>query len=287
MSENFSAFDSYPIKRSLEAVDSSDALILLLGHRYGFIPEGSVISVSEMEYRRPVERTKPVFVFITADDYPITIRSVERDPTAIHRLEQFKHEVRRNRLVHLFSSPEDLQTQVTQAFYDFTRTREQPGDGSELKRKLDECHRERQTYLETIESLRSRLNRNVPADPIWRGRNFEVDRSLCFVLMPFRDQFFETYEAGIQPAVSDAGLTALHAGEIFGNREIVEDIWVSICKTRLVVADVTGRNPNVFYELGISHTLGKECIVITQEHDDVPFDIRHRRYVHYHPHKDK
>lgn len=45
------------------------------------------------------------------------------------------------------------------------------------------------------------------------------------------------------------------------------------------------RIPNVFYELGICHTLGKECVVITQNKEDVPFDIRHRRFIWYSPEK--
>jgi len=60
----------------------------------------------------------------------------------------------------------------------------------------------------------------------------------------------------VLPAVEAAGLRGIHAGQIFDNREIIEDIWESICMCRIVVADVTDRNPNVFYKLGICHTLG-------------------------------
>lgn len=49
----------------------------------------------------------------------------------------------------------------------------------------------------------------------------------------------------------------------------------------MVVCDCTGRNPNVFYEVGIAHTLGREVILITQSHDDIPFDLRHLRYIAY------
>ena len=65
----------------------------------------------------------------------------------------------------------------------------------------------------------------------------------------------------------------------------MEDIWESICISRLIIADVTGRNANVFYELGIAHTLGKSCVVLTQNQQDVPFDITARRYIHYDPAK--
>ena len=61
----------------------------------------------------------------------------------------------------------------------------------------------------------------------------------------------------------------------------MEDVWTHILNARLVIADVTGRNPNVFYELGIAHTIGRAAIVITQRDEDVPFDIRSMRYIKY------
>ena len=54
-----------------------------------------------------------------------------------------------------------------------------------------------------------------------------------------------------------------------------------IDRSRVVICDCTGRNPNVFYEIGIAHTLGREVISITQNPEDIPFDLRHLRYVHY------
>ena len=54
-----------------------------------------------------------------------------------------------------------------------------------------------------------------------------------------------------------------------------------IFRSRVVVCDFSGSNPNVFYETGIAHTLGKHVIPITQSSDDVPFDLRHHRYILY------
>lgn len=54
-----------------------------------------------------------------------------------------------------------------------------------------------------------------------------------------------------------------------------------IDRSRIVVCDCTGRNPNVFYEAGIAHTLGREVILITQNGHDIPFDLRHLRYIPY------
>ena len=62
---------------------------------------------------------------------------------------------------------------------------------------------------------------------------------------------------------------------------IIQDVVSLIDKSRVVICDCTGRNANVFYEIGIAHTLGREVILITQNEADIPFDLRHLRYVKY------
>jgi hypothetical protein len=61
----------------------------------------------------------------------------------------------------------------------------------------------------------------------------------------------------------------------------MQDVVSLIDRSRVVIADCTSRNPNVFYEIGIAHTLGREVILITQNDADIPFDLRHLRYVRY------
>ena len=63
---------------------------------------------------------------------------------------------------------------------------------------------------------------------------------------------------------------------------ITHDMIRNIAKSDLVIVDITGANPNVFYETGIAHTLCKHVIPITQSSSDVPFDLRHHRYIRYH-----
>jgi chaperonin GroEL len=108
-----------------------------------------------------------------------------------------------------------------------------------------------------------------------------VDPELCFVLIPFKEPFLEYYEEVIKVAAGATGLKAGNAGEVYGNAPIIQDIWRSIWKAAIVIADVTDRNPNVNYELGICHALGVPTILITQRMDDVPFDYRHRRCILY------
>ncbi|HXU35408.1 MAG TPA: chaperonin GroEL [Blastocatellia bacterium] len=108
-----------------------------------------------------------------------------------------------------------------------------------------------------------------------------VDEKLCFVLMPFQDFFDGCYEKIIKPAAVDAGLEAMRADDVYGIGVIIQDIWGLIWKARIVVADVTDKNPNVNYELGLCHALGIPTILITRREEDVPFDYRHRRFILY------
>jgi hypothetical protein len=102
-----------------------------------------------------------------------------------------------------------------------------------------------------------------------------------FVLMPFSEELRPVYEDHIKVVASQLGLTAVRADDFFAARSIVSDIWNAIYSSRIVIADCTGRNPNVFYEIGIAHTIGKPTILISQDIEDVPFDLRHIRSIVY------
>ncbi len=131
-------------------------------------------------------------------------------------------------------------------------------------------------------SLQKQANR-VVLRPVFRTQpeDMELDSELCFILMPFQSAFDRLYQDVLMPAVQDAGLRPLRADQIFSPTPIVEDIWRHIASARLVIADVTGRNPNVFYELGLAHAAGKPVIILTQSSDDVPFDLSYIRFFQY------
>lgn len=103
-----------------------------------------------------------------------------------------------------------------------------------------------------------------------------------FVVMPFNSEFNHIYKRTIQPVGSALGLKVGRADDMFTIRHnIITEIWSSLRWCDVVVADCTGRNPNVFYELGIAHTIGKPCILLTQNIDDVPFDVKGWRFIEY------
>ncbi len=143
---------------------------------------------------------------------------------------------------------------------------------------LQEMARERVDRAIQAAEKQARL---VRLDPIFQGRDFMIEDELCFVLIPFREPFYRLYENCIKPALEAVGLKVIKADDLFTPTAIIEDIWEYINRSRVIVADVTGRNPNVFYELGIAHTVGKEVIILTQDDNDIPFDLRHLRHFKY------
>lgn len=99
-----------------------------------------------------------------------------------------------------------------------------------------------------------------------------------FVIMPFGKEFSDIYRKHILKVCAKASLVCRRADEPLSSNAIIADIFQLIQGAKIVVADCTGRNPNVFYELGIAHTLGKRCILLTQSILDMPFDVGHLRH---------
>lgn len=104
----------------------------------------------------------------------------------------------------------------------------------------------------------------------------------CFVVMPFASPIGTYYSLVYEPAIRKAGLTPARAdSEIFGIGKIIDQIWKGINEAKVLVAELTTRNPNVFYELGLAHALNKPVVLIAGKEEDVPFDLRHIRVIYY------
>jgi hypothetical protein len=112
-----------------------------------------------------------------------------------------------------------------------------------------------------------------------------AELDLVAVMMPFSMEFTGVYEA-IKQACLSSSLRCLRADDIWEESTIIQDIFNLIFRAQIVVVDFTGKNPNVMYETGIAHTLGKHVIPISQSLDDVPFDMRHHRVLKYLPNKE-
>lgn len=128
-----------------------------------------------------------------------------------------------------------------------------------------------------------RVNNTVKISPIFTKTEIEIDDKLVFCLSPFTERFdaiFKDHISGIVNLIS-SDFRCVRANDIYDNQPIIEDIWENICSAKIIISDLTGKNPNVFYETGIAHTVGKEVILISQTIDDVPFDLRHLRCIIY------
>lgn len=103
----------------------------------------------------------------------------------------------------------------------------------------------------------------------------------AFVLMPFDSAFNDVYRLGIKETAAQLEIKAERVDEQIFQEGILERIYRQIKSADIVVADMSGQNPNVFYEVGYAHALGKLCVLMTNDADDIPFDLKHRRHIVY------
>lgn len=104
----------------------------------------------------------------------------------------------------------------------------------------------------------------------------------CFVMQPFAAPLGDYYEKIYKPAIEKAGLTPMRADtDIFATGKIMDQVWTGINAAKVLVAELTSRNPNVFYELGLAHALKKPVVLVSAKEEDVPFDLQHIRVIYY------
>lgn len=99
--------------------------------------------------------------------------------------------------------------------------------------------------------------------------------------MPFDEEFDDVYQIGIKESCRDAGAYSERVDEQIFNERILDRIYNQIAKADCIIADMTGRNANVFYEVGYAHALGKPTILLTRRAEDIPFDLKHFPHIVY------
>ncbi len=143
-----------------------------------------------------------------------------------------------------------------------------------------------QAHVESELARVERVTSIVQVSPLFGPAAYPVDNRLVFVLMPFRPKLDLVYQTIVKPTVEhpEFGLACRRADELHSNKAIIQDIWKAICEARIVIADLTGLNPNVMYELGMAHTVGKDTILVSQQHrvtKKFAFDVNHIRRIQY------
>jgi hypothetical protein len=102
-----------------------------------------------------------------------------------------------------------------------------------------------------------------------------------FVAMPYTVHWFETVKETILDAGAAAGFRLVVSLDMGRPGAIVDQVWAELRQSEAVIADLTGCNPNVFYEVGLAHALGKEVILLTQDERALPFDVVAQRRISY------
>jgi hypothetical protein len=108
----------------------------------------------------------------------------------------------------------------------------------------------------------------------------EIDKKLVFILTPFNDNSIGDFHA-IRIACNESGLLAIRGDEEATSGDIFFHIINFIAKSQIVIANINGRNPNVFYELGIAHMMNKSTILVSRMGQEIPFDIQPMHVIFY------
>ena len=175
-----------------------------------------------------------------------------------------------NALVDKFGIPKDKIQEFKTIFFDTLN-----------KAKLIETHNGKQRLLDVSGDVPTKSGKSEALKKLEKAVTLDAGDS-CFVMMPFAAPLGNYYEKVYKPAIEKAGLKPVRAdAEIFGTGKIMDQVWSGINAAKVLVAEMTTRNPNVFYELGLAHALKKPVVLVSSNEGDVPFDLKHIRVIYY------
>ncbi|KAF0109038.1 MAG: hypothetical protein FD146_82 [Anaerolineaceae bacterium] len=293
--ESFGASEAPPLETCLEALASSDIAIFIIAHRYGYIPPKSNMSITESEYREAQILKKPTLVFILDDDVPWPPKYIETGENK-QALQSFKRTLSTNHVVAYFRNPENLASLVAASVSRFS------GVVSSLEiesKKPEEITLD--NVMSELKSLRSDLSvlqqlsaqqgqvntinysqesplDIKPADFLGNAEK-SINYSRCFVIMPYSERWSAGLEKILSEICQEVGIEFIIAKTMDG-RFIPYDIWRGVTGSGIMIADLSGANPNVTYEIGLADVLGRDVILICQG-DKVPFDFLGQRLILY------
>ncbi len=293
----------------------AQAFITVLAYRRGWEPDSlNGRSLAEVEYDAARELGKTIAVLVPRPESELAgqlrQRAVGQAPMYRQKQRTFMQQVERESQVYWFSDEADFSEQVAallsawssaargaaapappagwfqrwwQGMFNLDRLAEQIVE--QISERLAEQQQRDQTQLaqqamQYQEALRLKPGELVFGRPL-TGSQFQSD---IFVIMPFAAELDPVYRGVLKPLMETLKLRCVRGDEFASRRgSIIEEVWAALNNCRLVIADITGGNDNVFYELGIAHTLNKPAIILTQAQnpESVPFDIRHLRYIQY------
>lgn len=297
-------------------IRDSEIFLGLYDNNYGTVPAGESQSHEESEYQYAVEMGKSILIFVMEDTMQnaderqkaflehvmqrniVTTFTDAEDLAAQVKvaLDNYRQTKRHRRklippppgfrdklpplpgqsVIEEAESEEDFDEQVERALEIAGEELEQ------IMRRALELH---DAQRQVVDSPSEDFDNKITVEPLWgepiRRSQFQSD---IFMVMPFRERFKAVYENVVRPVASDLNMTIKRGDEFTSTRgSIMQEVWAALNACKLVVVETTEVNANVYYELGIAHTLGKPAILITQTTDvqEMPFDIRHLRFLVY------
>jgi len=134
---------------------------------------------------------------------------------------------------------------------------------------------------EAIAQKAESLEKAIPQRTVLKEPRIREYLDTCFVMMPYGPWFDKYYQEIYIPAIREAGFEPIRADELFSSGSVVEQVWEQIQKAKVMLADLTDKNANVFYELGLAHAVKKPVVFTAAQVEDVPFDLRHLRVIVY------
>ncbi len=141
--------------------------------------------------------------------------------------------------------------------------------------KITKVLEEKDIQLDTLSEM------NIQVRPtVFQIPSESQEHDLVSVMMPFHPNFQDVYQT-IQEICGERKLKCFNANEVWESGIIIQEIFSLLYRSKVVICDFSTKNANVFYEAGIAHTLGRAVIPIVQSDEDVPFDLKHHRYIKY------
>jgi hypothetical protein len=275
-------------KLTIKKVEPLEAKTLILALSEGMIEEGTKLSVGE----RDVELIKrhifkwPVYagdiVPIMTEEHQnmnkvIPLVAVETEPAnTIVQVSEKTTIIILNEVVQLEEYKESMFIYAINEVNQVLKPHDLTLAKNENTREITLCET-KDTFISTSKNIHKKI--------VFTPSVFEIPKKFnianCVsVMIPFSAEFDNVYGC-INDACYEVGMACHKADDFWHHSAIIQDIFELIFRSSIVIVDFTNKNPNVFYEAGIAHALGKTVIPITQNSEDIPFDLRHHRYILY------
>lgn len=299
-----------------EKMKNADFFLSIVTYKRAWQPDGhDGKSLAELEHGLAETLKKPTAILLPRDASEmgmyLRMRSLGQPPAETLRQHQFwKQLEQRGDAVH-FNDETDLISQITQILRKWAGDTVPTAAGTPLRPPGDlefaptssansiDVDRLAEKVAEKVEAIQQKRDadlakqavkvnealRLLPGELVFgkpsTAKQFKSD---VFMIMPFAASFSGIYQDIVKPLVAELKLTITRGDEFNSTRGVImEEVWAALNACRFVIAEISGGNDNVFYELGIAHTLNKPAILITQSKtpDEIPFDVRHLRYIRY------